>query len=243
MESCLVDRADLLLASSEAMVRLLPSSGPRKAKLLPNAADTAVFMAAERTPCPPDLRNIPRPRIGYTGAINLKVDLSLVRELALRRPEWNWIFVGPVREMAPQSFAGSREYTESLAACRSLRNVHFLGPKAVQEVPAYVAHMDVNTMCYRTDPGGWWTALYPLKLHEYLAAGRPVVGANLETLRAFASVLTIAETADDWVLAIETGLAADDPIKKQARRTVALQNTWDQRIDQLVGWLQQAETP
>jgi hypothetical protein len=91
-------------------------------------------------------------------------------------------------------------------------------------------------MCYRTDPGGWWVAIYPLKLHEYLAVGRPVVSADLEAVRPFMSVLSIAVTVDEWISAIEQALD-EEPSMVEARRTVARANTWDDRVDQLMGWL------
>ena len=236
MESRLVERAAVVVASSESVARFLPGDGPRKARILPNAADVTRFAAGVDQPCPEDLAKIPHPRIGYIGSINQKVDLSLVAHVAAQRPSWHWVFIGPLLTDIGPHHVGGAEYLAGLAACRQRPNVHFLGLRDMQDVPRYAAHMDVNVMCYRTDPGGWWVAIYPLKLHEYLAVGRPVVSADLEAVRPFTSVLSIAVTVDEWISAIEQALD-EEPSMVEARRTVARANTWDDRVDQLMGWL------
>jgi glycosyltransferase involved in cell wall biosynthesis len=238
-ETLLVHRADLVLAGSESIARLLPGEGAGRARVLPNGADSRAFVSAEDEACPADLARVPRPRIGYIGSINLKVNLSLVAQLASERPDWHWALVGPVREARAEEVSTHRPFAEGLAACRRLPNVHFLGLKPASGVARYTAHMDVNTMCYRTDPGGWWMAISPLKLHEYLAAGPPVVAADVEALRGFASVLAMADSREAWGDAIETALAGKGPGSKDERRAVALANTWDHRLDELERWFRE----
>jgi lipopolysaccharide exporter len=239
MQAELVAKADLVVTSSPGVARLLPGCGPSKARQLPNGADAAAYMKAAQAPCPPDLAAIPHPRIGYTGRVNLKVDLNLVAQIAQRRPQWHWIFVGPVLIGDDEDFPAVQDAEASLRACRKLRNVHFLGAKPYHLLPAYVNHMDVNTMCYRCTPGGWWTAIYPLKLHEYLATGKPIVGADLEVLRAFSSVVAITAGIDGWINAIECALNKGGVGNMTERQAVAMQNTWDHRVDRLEGWLRE----
>ena len=117
-----------------------------------------------------------------------------------------------------------------------MKNIHFLGPKSRLELPAYAAHMDVNTMCYRQE-GGWWIRGYPLKMHEYLATGLPIVGANLETIRPFAHVIEIARTTDEWIVAIERSLSGDGVGSRDQRQAVAFEYTRDRCVDRLEGWL------
>jgi len=228
MEKQLIARADLILASSSRMAAALP--GNPRTRLLPNGADAAAFGSFGR--CPPDLAAIPGPRIGYIGGLNDKVDFQLVAELATRRPQWQWVFIGQrvgEANLSPGTRAG-------LARCESLPNVHFLGPRAYRDLPDYVGHMDVNTLCYRATEGGWWTDVYPLKLHEYLATGRPVVGADIEVNRQFKAVVAIARSADDWVEALEQALVGGVGTPAE-RRQVAAENSWDGRLEQLESWL------
>ena len=241
MEEKLVARADLVLASSEAMSRLLPGDGPQKARIFPNAVDAPAYLQASNEPCPADLQAIPHPRIGFTGSINLKVDLSLIARLANEKPDWHWVLVGAPATKLASLRPDSCNYVEGLAACKNLKNVHLLGPKPIWHVALYMAHMDVNTLCYRHEPGRWWTAIYPLKLHEYLAVGQPVVATDLETIQPFSSVLAIARSPQEWLEAITMALQSGGVGTRQERQAVALANTWECRIDQLVHWIEEVK--
>ena len=239
MQAHLVARADLILASSEAIARLLPNDGPQRARLFPNAADAVAYMKARDEPCPEELSSIPHPRIGYTGSINLKVDLPLITTIASQKPDWHWVLVGPLISISVTEFPATRAHAEALAACRKSRNIHFVGPKSFRDVPSYMAHMDVNAMCYRHEPGGWWTAIHPLKLYEYLAVGQPVVSADIEAVRPFSSVLAIADSAKGWIHAIMDALETGGVGTAHSRQAVAIANTWEHRVAQLVRWIQE----
>ena len=91
-------------------------------------------------------------------------------------------------------------------------------------------------MCYRTE-GGWWVAGYPLKMHEYLAGGGPIISSDLSAVRPFSQVIDIAHTPDEWTAAIERALTSGGVGTPEQRRAVAHENTWDQRVDQLEEWL------
>ncbi len=237
MESKLVARANLLLATSTGVAEQLSNGGAKRARFLPNGALVESFMDVAHCVCPSDLASIPHPRIGYVGSINIKVDLLLVAEVARRRPDWHWVFVGPVMRKHFQGFPGNTQFQAGLAACEELDNVHFLGAKPYYVLPSYSTRMDVNTMCYRNVSGGWWKAIYPLKLHEYLAAGKPVVSRNLDAVQQFGSVIAIAETTEDWLSALNAAITAGGAGTKHERQTVARQNSWDSRVEDLVTWL------
>jgi hypothetical protein len=92
-------------------------------------------------------------------------------------------------------------------------------------------------MCYRTDGEGWWKSIYPLKLHEYLASGKPVISAPLASVQPFAHVVEIANSVADWISAIEHALSHGGLASPGERLAVANKNTWDLRVDQLEQWL------
>jgi glycosyltransferase involved in cell wall biosynthesis len=241
METGLVARADFILASSNLMAQLLPGDAFQRVRLFPNAVDARGYIHAADQSCPDDLQAIPHPRIGYVGALNLKVDFSLIAAVAMQQPEWHWVLVGPIVKSAFRNEAGTSARS-GLSACRKLKNVHFLGLKSVHTVARYMAHMDVNVMCYRSDPGGWWKAIYPLKLHEYLAVGQPVVTTSIDSLKPFLSVLAVANSVESWIDAIRDALNNGGVGTRYARQQIALANTWDQRINQLVKWLDERDS-
>lgn len=240
MESRLVNRADLITASSSGMAQNLPVPGPARARLLPNGADAARFAATDHAPCPKELVDIPSPRIGYVGNINPKVDLEMIAWVANRHPEWHWVFMGPVY------MDGLRERDRVAKAAwerlQSYPNIHFLGLKSREEIPAYVAHMDVNVICYKIAlgqdgiPEDWVVHGYPTKLHEYLATGKPVVAAPQEAIKSFSDVVQIASTPQEWEDALTRALNGHGIGTCVSRRATALANTWESRADQLEAW-------
>lgn len=232
MEAKLVARADLVVASSDSILTRLGAANRRVTMVVPNGADAAAFAAGGDLPCPPDLARIPRPRIAHIGRLNRKVDFRVVAETARQRPQWNWVLVGPVPEEGPGNPESDERIADAYRACRSLPNVHFLGFKPHTRLPAYAGHMDVNVLCYRRDEG-WWTAGSPLKLHEYLASGKPVVSVEMDAVREFGGVVSIVSDVDGWIAAIERGIAGQVPATLRKRREVAFANSWDTRVDQL----------
>ena len=229
-ERRLLAEADLTIASSGAMAEGLQEKGCRPVRVLPNGADVTAFFRAQTEPEPTDLAKIPHPRLGYIGSLHPHVDYGLVAALAQRRFDWHFVFVG-----GKVSHPDVRAKSE-LNACHTLPNVHFLGFKEHYRVPAYVVNMDVNLLCYSLSDNYWIKAGYPLKLHEYLAAGRSVVSADLASVRPFATVVRIASGVEDWYQAICEAIegGVGDP---EQRRSVANQNSWEARVQVLENWL------
>ena len=136
-------------------------------------------------------------------------------------------------------------WNDAVEFCRSLSTLpaersagrEYRLPTDRREVPAYVGHMDVNTMCYRIAGEGWWKGIYPLKLHEYLATGLPVVSTPVESVLPFGHVLNIAESVDGWLNTIADALSREDSEQQEMRCTVAMANSWDARVDLLEKWL------
>ena len=119
--------------------------------------------------------------------------------------------------------------------CRRQPNVHFLGMKPTPSLPRYLGALDVGMMCYLR--GTWAEYGYPLKLHEYLAAGLPIVSTALPLLRDFKHVTLTPEGDTEWSAAISDSLRRRSPDERAARQQIARQNSWDTRVtlvDQIV---------
>ena len=224
----LIQRADLAFSSSEVTADALESRYGRAPTVIANGADYEAFAGAADAagPEPTDLSTIPRPRIGYTGALSRKVDFELIATLARRRRQWQFVLIGEVRNLDGPSRAAQ-------ADAQREPNVHFLPLKPHEIVPHYVCSMDVNIMCYRLADDLWVEGIYPLKLHEYLAAGRPVVSADVPSIRPFGHVVAIARDRQQWERAIEVALTSGEPGSTADRRRVAEANSWNARVRQL----------
>lgn len=220
-EARLLATCDAVIATSEATRRVLAAETARPVHLVPNGVDGDLFLRAAEDGAPDPLAGIPRPRIGYVGSLNQKVDLPLVATLARQEPGWQFVLVGPRGTFD--------EVTErALAECERLPNVHIRPALPHGDLPACMRGLDVALMCYR--PGTWMEAAYPLKLHEYLASGPPVVSTDLPSVREFANVVAIAREPGDWRRLIASALRDGTPGTPAERRAVAAANTWDERV-------------
>ena len=119
---------------------------------------------------PADLKAIPSPRIGYTGAIiERRLDADLLFAIAQKLPHYNFIFVGPEDEFFTQH------------PLHTLKNTYFTGHKEVADLPVYIQHFDVCLNPQKVNP--ITEGNYPLKIDEYLAMGKPVVATSTHTMR------------------------------------------------------------
>lgn len=189
--------------------------------LVPNGVDYEAFVTPRAIPA--DLASIPGPRVGYVGWVKEMLDVPLLVALARRHAAWSFVLVGPVRLS-----------TSVAATLRQLPNVYLLGSRPRDQVPAYVQHMDVCTLPYRID--GYTKYIYPLKLHEYLAAGRPVVATPIRSLRDFPDLLSLAPDPEAWTIALQAALGSGhDSVAVERRRRVARQHDWSRIIEEIAG--------
>jgi glycosyltransferase involved in cell wall biosynthesis len=184
---------------------------------IPNGVDYEAFAAPATEP--QDLARLPHPRIGYAGFLKDQLDWTLLLHLSARHPEWHFVFLGP---MSPH--LGTVDKVNEL---RTRSNVHFLEPKPTYLVPGYVQHFDACIMPYCQND--YTKYIYPLKLHEYLASGRPTVGTAIRSLEEFSDVVVLPRSADEWSAALEYALssAANTSELRAARQAVAKRHDWD----------------
>jgi len=226
VEAALLARVDQVIIHSPALLEK-KGTGDGRTAFVPNGVDYAAYTTEQ--PEPADLRDVPRPRIGYVGMIKQQLDFRLLHALAEHHPTWQFVFVGPDGSLGDQA---------ALRATLAQRpNVTFLGGKPLAALPAYTQHLDVCLMCYQVND--YTNFIYPLKLHEYLAAGRPIVGAPIRTLHDFAHVVEIARTPAEWSAAIARSLAGDatTPQRIEARRAAARPHDWDRLVATIAGLL------
>ncbi|MBA4155945.1 MAG: glycosyltransferase [Gemmatimonadetes bacterium] len=215
MEIEMIRRVDDVFLHSEGLLERKGKFNPRT-HVVPNGVEYELFSRAR--PQPADLAAIPHPRIGYTGWIKKQLDWSLLESLATRNPQWHFVFVGG---RSPHA-----ELDDVVERLQSLPNVHFLGEKPTTELAAYPQHFDCCIMPY--EQNAYTNSIYPLKLHEYLATGRPVVGSRIRSLELHEEVVSLAGTAEQWETGIRGALRPEastaDLIQK--RKAIAQQHDW-----------------
>jgi glycosyltransferase involved in cell wall biosynthesis len=192
--------------------------------LVPNVADYDHFApAADRTLAAPETAELARPVLGFAGNLTpAKVDFDVLRALADARPDATVLLVGP-------SALGAEHSLHELCT-RS--NVHWLGPRPYEALPAYVAAFDVALIPYRAT--AYTRSCFPLKLYEYLAAGKPVLATGLPELAGLAPDVVLAAGAADALAAAEQLLGRRSPVDVARRQALAASQTWDSRAGTLL---------
>jgi glycosyltransferase involved in cell wall biosynthesis len=222
-EARLISRVDQVFIHSIALLEKKGNLNPHTT-LVPNGVDYRAY----ETPCsePADLQPIPHPRIGYVGRIKPQLDLALLTALAQRHRGWSFVLVGPQDD-------NLGERAVLIPQLAQMPNVYLLGGKSVSELPAYTQHVDVCILCYRVND--YTKFIYPLKLHEYLATGRPVVGSPIRSLQDVAQIVRLARTADEWSQALRESLSpvAYSATQVEARRNVARQHDWNRLVEMI----------
>jgi len=216
------DREGRLIAAVDRVFIHSPGLMEKKGRINPNTTFVPLGVDYEAysspQPEPSDIAAIPHPRIGYSGWIKKTLDWPLLLRLAHSHPEWSFVFVGEAKT--------DDETTSAIKDMHALRNSYFLGPKSTQELIAYPQHFDVCIMPYRLNDYAKYG--YPLKLHEYLASGRPTIGSRMRTLEDFAHIVRLSKTPEEWSLTIAEALgpAANSPEMCLARRRIARLYDW-----------------
>jgi UDP-galactopyranose mutase len=195
----------------------------------PSAVDGAHFGLARQaeTRVPADQAGLAGPILGFFGVIDERIDLSLIRELAESRPEWQVVMIGPVAKIDP-------------ADLPRRANIHWLGNRAYAELPSYLAGWDVALMPFAINEATRFIS--PTKTPEYLAGGVPVVSTPItDVIRHYGELgaVTVATTPAEFVAGCEAALALPATGSWRTEADAVLADiSWDRTfasMDRLVG--------
>ncbi|MGN7723889.1 glycosyltransferase [Chitinophaga sp. 22620] len=168
---------------------------------------------------PEDLRQIPRPLIGYVGAlISSRLDVGLIEHIALAKPAYSFVLVGP------------EDGTFSASRLHQLPNVHFLGSKPASMLGDYISQFDV---CLNPQAVNEMTiGNYPRKIDEYLFFGKPVVATDTEAMRMFGDYVYLCNGPGSYEEAIDAALGEKNDANglPEQRKQFALSHTWENCI-------------
>lgn len=216
LEPELMKKSDLVVANSTHLANVARNSNP-KSFYVGQGCDLSVFDPARKFTEPEDIARIPRPRIGYIGAIlSLRLDLPLLQELAERKPDWNWIFIGKNDEDFERS------------GLKKKGNVHFLGLKDEGQLPDYLHSFDVAMNPQKIND--YTIGNYPRKIDEYLALGKPTVATATATMETFKEVTYLGKNADDYIRLIQQALDEDCRELQEKRIAFARTHTWENSV-------------
>lgn len=169
-----------------------------------------------------DIRGLARPRLGFFGVIDERMDVELLRAIAQRRPEWQICMVGPVVKIDP-------------ATLPAAPNLHYYGQQPYATLPAFVAGWDVCLMPFARNEATRFIS--PTKTLEYMAAELPIVSTSIPDVRKlYAAVVRFGDTPDEFLDACEQALAESESQQEERRtlmRSITARTSWDKTAAQM----------
>jgi glycosyltransferase involved in cell wall biosynthesis len=186
-EAELLKRADLVFTGGhslyEAKRHLHSNIYP-----FPSSIDASHFRRARHGLAEPaDQAGLPRPRLGFFGVIDERFDIELLDSLAKKKPEWQFVIIGPIVKIDPEELP-------------THPNIHYTGAKSYQELPSYLSGWDIAMLPFARNDSTRFIS--PTKTPEYLSAGIPVISTSIQdVIRPYGKqgLVTIADNVDDFV--------------------------------------------
>jgi len=219
LEPRLMAKNDVCVANSIYLANICRKYNPNSF-YVGQGCDVERYTNVSQTSVPADIADIPRPVIGYVGAlITLRLDIGILYYLAEQHPEWSIVLVGPEDEDFKKS------------SLHTLKNVHFLGPKDPLELPHYISAF---TVCINPQIVNEVTiGNYPRKIDEYLAMGKPVAATRTESMEAFAEHVALSASKEEFAKNVEDLIAHDAADLQQSRAAFAAGHTWTASVDEI----------
>jgi len=188
MEEELIKRSNIFIATSEKLFSKL-SKFSKPTYFLPHGVDLKKFQST--LPREGLFNNVPKPRAGYIGLVDKRLDLKLIRHLAQILRDISFVFIGKTE----------------IGQINDVPNIFFLPPVSYKDVPSVLKSLDVLILPYQVNE--FTQTLNPLKLKEYLASGKPIVGSPLKEIEKWQPFLKVAQTPEEWAAAIREALTED----------------------------------
>jgi glycosyltransferase involved in cell wall biosynthesis len=214
-EAELLRRADVVFTGGYSLYQAKRERHPN-VHAFPSSVDVPHFARARTlTSDPPDQARVGRPRLGYFGVIDERMDLELVAGVAAARPDWHLVMIGPVVKIDP-------------ATLPVAPNIHYLGPKPYEALPEYIAGWDVALLPFARNHATRFIS--PTKTPEYMAAGKPVVSTSIrDVVRPYGEqgLVRIADTVAAFVDAVDAALAEDATARLRQTDAFLRQTSWD----------------
>lgn len=215
LERSLLQRANLVFTGGQSLYEAKKTQHAN-IHAMPSSVDVAHFAKARQPVVDPaDQAAIGRPRLGFFGVLDERLDIPLLAGLAEARPDWQLVMIGPVVKIDP-------------AELPAHPNIHYLGAKTYDELPTYIAGWDVALLLFARNVATRFIS--PTKTPEYLAAGKPVVSTSIRDVVSpygDRDLVHIADAVPDFVRACERALS-EPPEPRRVRADVFLRGTsWD----------------
>ncbi|HEU4429820.1 MAG TPA: glycosyltransferase, partial [Myxococcota bacterium] len=227
LERELLAAADLVFTGGPSLYRAKRALHER-VRCVPSSVDAAHFRSGARG-TPVDQAAIARPRLGYCGVLDERLDRDLLAALAAARPDWQIVLIGPVAKIDERSLPRHP-------------NLHYLGERRYDDLPSYLEGWDACLLPFALNDATRFIS--PTKTLEYMAAEKPIISTPIrDVVEAYGDIIYVA-SAEEFVAACERALhaPADERVLRLARmRGVLASRSWDATADTMLRELEFVE--
>lgn len=221
LEEQLLARADMVFTGGFSLYEA-KQSRHEHVFAFPSCIDYDHFIQARgELPDPADQQHLTGPRMGYSGVIDERLDLDLLRELAEQLPDWQFVLLGPVVKIDPATLPQGP-------------NLHYLGMKRYEELPAYFSNWTMAILPFARNEATRYIS--PTKTPEYLAAGLPVISTSIrDVIRTYGGwdQVLIADSATAIAQAIRQGNQHDQNADRESLDSFLSEQSWDNTWKQM----------
>lgn len=199
---------------------------------IPNGVDAEDFenAACDKTLLPKALQQKKQRIIGYHGIIQSRVNFSIFSYLAEKHSTWQFLIIGPVW----------KEVEAEMKVLKKFDNIHVIDFVPYTKLPGVIACFDAAMIPHKVD--AFTHSMNPLKMYEYLAAGKPIVSTPVAGAEQFQDLITLSISPEDFSTNLEEVLKNDSEKLRQRRKQMAKQYSWNNRVDLMMDIIARAET-
>jgi glycosyltransferase involved in cell wall biosynthesis len=200
-------KSDIILTTSASLYKIRNEEHPR-VYLVRNACEPQHIGHSHSMP--PKLKGLKRPIIGFIGAVGQWVNIEILDKIASK---YTTVVIGP-------------EFEQSLPA-----NVIKIGKKEYQQLPNYYNNIDIGIIPFYKNETT--KAVNPIKMYEYLAAGKPIVATELPEMKLFPNHIFTANNIEQFFKAIKKAKKAIKPELERERKKIARRHSWESRFEKI----------
>lgn len=221
-ENRLIEKSDLVFVTSKALYERC-SKYNNRVYSFPFAVNFSEFekIRLENEMIPKELKDIKHPIVGYIGGIHRWIDQISIKEMAEKYRDYSFVFIGPLQT--------------NVSLLSNFKNIYFLGKKEHERLPLFIKYFDVCLVPYLV--AEHTNNVYPTKLNEYLAMGKPVVSTELPEVKMFnkeyGDIVYVAKDRMEFSDYVYKAITEDKEILIEKRIDVARQNSWENRIEKM----------
>ncbi len=215
-EEELVKRSDIVLTTADNLYEHAKKLNSN-VYMIRNGSDYEKFSNLKENGLLDELKK--KPIIGYFGAITEWLDFDLMEYIIKENRDKNYVFIGSLN-------------TKNIRKLYKYSNVFFLGEVSHDELPGYLAYFDVCTIPFILND--LIKSTNPVKFYEYIASGKPVVSVDLPELKQYEDICYLAKDKEEFSKGIFKALCEDDVELIKKRKVVAKENSWDNRVEELI---------